>query len=972
MRQLVLNLKDSGAVTFIRFCPSEGGTPPPAPTLSTPEECVNVTVDFLTTPDGATIPGGAYVEDEWIEYGLTLSAVGGLGSVPRVFNSSDVGDAHAGFGDRDLGTPNEMCTPPGPGEGAGGEPGEPGENCVFQGNLIIIQENNEKPSIPDDNRDGGMIIFDFNPPATYVYEMGFVDIDEAASLTMVYDDTIDVTLNLPQLGDNSFQIFPIDIANVNQVKVNLQGSGAVSYIDFCIPPTGPPTSAPVPVGPPSGGEPTPSGETAPPTNSPTPVPTPKPTPSPTSQPTPSPTPKPTSSPTASPTPTPTGKVKGVVYEDTNGNGIQDQGEPGIGGVDVIITDSLGESQTVTTDDTGMYMAEVPAGPAVVDIDEGTLPPGYKQTGGTDPTTLNVPPGGTATDSDGFQKPTETPTASPTGSPTASPTQSPTPAPTPKPTPSPTPKPTPSPPPKPTRSPTASPTATPTGKVKGVVYEDTNGNGIQDQGEPGIGGVDVVITDSLGESQTVTTDDTGMYMAEVPAGPAVTDIDEGTLPPGYVQTGGTDPTTLNVPPGGTATDSDGFMKPTETPTASPTGSPTKSPTAIPTNSPTSAPTPKPTPSPTPKPTPSPTRKPTPSPTGAPTPKLCINATVPFDVDADGNTLAPGEYVEYEWAKYGLILSAPGGVGDRPRLFNTAIPRSGGTGGDPDLGAPNQACTPSGPGIGKGGAPGTPGENCDPLGNVLIIQEEGSGVPDDNQRGGMIVFDFVEPAELVYKMGFLDIDEDDTSLMVSHMTEEGMLTTVFDVPLLGDNSKQTLEINIANVKQIKVTFSGSGAVTFIDFCYNPETTPPPFNTRSPTSAPTVSPTSAPTESPTPAPTPKPTPSPTPKPTRSPTASPTATPTGKVKGVVYEDTNGNGIQDQGEPGNGGVDVVITDSLGESQTVTTDDTGMYMAEVPAGPAVVDIDEGTLPPGYVQTGELTRRLLMFRQAALLLTATAS
>ena len=152
----------------------------------------------------------------------------------------------------------------------------------------------------------------------------------------------------------------------------------------------------------------------------------------------------------SPTSTPPGKVKGIIFKDANSNGIQDEGELGIKGVDVVITDSSGTSQTVTTDDTGMYMAEVPVGPAVTDIIESTLPPGVFQTGGVDPTTLDVPASGTATDSDGFQ---------------------------------------------------------PTGKVKGVVFEDVNRDGVQDNGKPGIEGVDVVITDSLGTMQTLTTDST---------------------------------------------------------------------------------------------------------------------------------------------------------------------------------------------------------------------------------------------------------------------------------------------------------------------------------------------------------------------------------------------------------------------------------------------------------------------------------
>ena len=36
--------------------------------------------------------------------------------------------------------------------------------------------------------------------------------------------------------------------------------------------------------------------------------------------------------------------------------------------------------------------------------------------------------------------------------------------------------------------------------------------------------------------------------------------------------------------------------------------------------------------------------------------------------------------------------------------------------------------------EGGAPGKVGVNCDPL--VLIIQEPGTDVPDDNRDGGII--------------------------------------------------------------------------------------------------------------------------------------------------------------------------------------------------------------------------------------------
>jgi hypothetical protein len=84
-----------------------------------------------------------------------------------------------------------------------------------------------------------------------------------------------------------------------------------------------------------------------------------------------------------------GTVSGHIYEDTNGDGTLDSGEPGIAGVDVEISDSQGGTRTVTTDANGDYSATIPAGSTTVDIVEATLPAGFTQTDGTDPTTMNV-------------------------------------------------------------------------------------------------------------------------------------------------------------------------------------------------------------------------------------------------------------------------------------------------------------------------------------------------------------------------------------------------------------------------------------------------------------------------------------------------------------------------------------------------------------------------------------------------------
>ena len=199
-----------------------------------------------------------------------------------------------------------------------------------------------------------------------------------------------------------------------------------------------------------------------------------------------------------------GAVKGVIYEDTNGNGVQDEGEPGIPGVKVVITDSTGGTHTVITDETGSYKETVPAGETIIAIDETTLPGGSIQTGGSNTSTVNVPEGGTATDEDGYQPPANA------------------------------------------------------AKVKGIIFEDLDGNGIQDEGESGIPGVQVKITDSMGNTQTVTTDANGSYIATVPAGETTLDVDETTLPGGSTQTAGTDVTTVTVPEGGIAEDLDGYQ------------------------------------------------------------------------------------------------------------------------------------------------------------------------------------------------------------------------------------------------------------------------------------------------------------------------------------------------------------------------------------------------------------------------------
>ncbi len=199
-------------------------------------------------------------------------------------------------------------------------------------------------------------------------------------------------------------------------------------------------------------------------------------------------------------------VSGHLYNDVNNNGAQDLGETDLAGVDVIITDSIGNTRTATTDALGNWTAQVPPGTTQADVDETDpdFPSGAIQTEGTDPTTVDAVPGvDTFTDNDGYHL---------------------------------------------------------GGVIIGHLYLDVNNNGVQDSGEPDLADVDVIVTDSLGNTQTVTTNAFGNWSANVPVGVTTADVDETDpdFPSGAVQTEGTDPTTVTVVPiTETFTDNDGY-------------------------------------------------------------------------------------------------------------------------------------------------------------------------------------------------------------------------------------------------------------------------------------------------------------------------------------------------------------------------------------------------------------------------------
>jgi hypothetical protein len=178
-------------------------------------------------PGGGTAPGTLFPD-------FTLSVVNNSGPQSLlIFDSSNpTGE------DPDLGTPNQTCPGGGPGVGIGGEVGQPGENCVPRGNLLIIAEdivdsnNDGLVDDPDDDLNGGTITFHWNTP-TAPLRIVLMDIDNESAAVAVSNDTLLVTVDATDLGNNSAQTLDLTGYPATDILVvRFSSSGAVAEIEY--------------------------------------------------------------------------------------------------------------------------------------------------------------------------------------------------------------------------------------------------------------------------------------------------------------------------------------------------------------------------------------------------------------------------------------------------------------------------------------------------------------------------------------------------------------------------------------------------------------------------------------------------------------------------------------------------------------------------------------------------------------------
>lgn len=152
---------------------------------------------------------------------------------------------------------------------------------------------------------------------------------------------------------------------------------------------------------------------------------------------------------------------------------------------------------------------------------------------------------------------------------------------------------------------------------------------------------------------------------------------------------------------------------------------------------------------------------------PSPPPCVmqDAPINFESYSRGAAVRTGD---------GFVLTTrrlgANALEDASAIFDSQRP----TAGDLDLGSPNAKCkltTGPGPGVGEGGAPGSPGQNCVALGNLLVAHEgdlerlrarcalsstSDECAPDDNSGGAEFEFTFDAPVELT-EIAVLDVEQ-----------------------------------------------------------------------------------------------------------------------------------------------------------------------------------------------------------------------
>ncbi|HET9062433.1 MAG TPA: hypothetical protein VFO62_04010 [Candidatus Binatia bacterium] len=168
-------------------------------------------------------------------------AVNGLNPVNNAVNAAMIFDSsNPVCDDDDLGSPNETCAQPGPGEGVGGEVGSPFENCTALNNLLIVSELNSQCQ-PDDqgNLAGAKLELDFSALGSVtLHNIDILDVEAGEAVDAEINlygagDVLLLTLPLPSTGNNGYSREGLGATSgVVRLEALLNGSGAIDNVYF--------------------------------------------------------------------------------------------------------------------------------------------------------------------------------------------------------------------------------------------------------------------------------------------------------------------------------------------------------------------------------------------------------------------------------------------------------------------------------------------------------------------------------------------------------------------------------------------------------------------------------------------------------------------------------------------------------------------------------------------------------------------
>ncbi len=194
---------------------------------------------------------------------------------------------------------------------------------------------------------------------------------------------------------------------------------------------------------------------------------------------------------------------------------------------------------------------------------------------------------------------------------------------------------------------------------------------------------------------------------------------------------------------------------------------------------------------------------------------------FDTDANGNAIAAGQDLWLAYGAWGIDLTTWNSIDMSSVGMGIAFDSSNPTGGDDDLGTPNEDF--GGPGVGVGGSSGAPGENSLSLGNLLISSENfvdanGDGlidVPDDDAGGAWFEFNFDQPT-CVFGVQLVDIEASEGPSDIIHYGPSGDTLMHVQPGGLGNNSVDTFSYEVCGVSWMLVDIYGSGGVNDLSVC------------------------------------------------------------------------------------------------------------------------------------------------------------